>query len=209
MTLEALTWCWDNSAAGGLDLLALLTLADNYHSNWSPTSWQSGGGVWPGYDHIAQRCHVSEDDARSAVARLIALREVAIDHQRCRFELPLYDDEDQRQHREWVRINDGFPVAIRDREPPPPKPNEVVYVIGSPGSSLVKIGKSQNIRARLRSIQNMSPAPLSVLWTTPGGRALETRLHDAFDEYRVHGEWFDFGDADPLELVTAELAGAR
>jgi hypothetical protein len=87
-----------------------------------------------------------------------------------------------------------------------PRSDEVVYVIGSAGSTLVKIGRSTNVQTRLRSIQNMSPAPLEVLWTTPGGPELETRLHAALARYRTYGEWFDFGVRNPVKLVKAEVA---
>lgn len=79
-----------------------------------------------------------------------------------------------------------------------------VYVIGVPGSSLVKIGKSVDPQARLRTIRHMSPVPLTVLWSTPGSQNLEQRLHQVFASLRCHGEWFDFGPQDPVERVKAE-----
>lgn len=69
---------------------------------------------------------------------------------------------------------------------------ERVYVIGTPGSSTVKIGRSINVERRLADIQRMSPVPLEVLWSTPGGHELETALHRHFRPYRSHGEWFRF-----------------
>lgn len=83
---------------------------------------------------------------------------------------------------------------------------DCVYLIGSPDSRLVKIGTTQDIKARLRGIQNMSPAPLEVLWQTEGGLLMERVLHERFREYRCHGEWFDFGSSDPVELVSEAAA---
>lgn len=83
---------------------------------------------------------------------------------------------------------------------------QFVYLIGSAGSSLVKIGTTQDIASRLRNIQNMSPTPLSVLWQTEGGLALEQALHSRFGKYRKHGEWFDFGRRDPITLVSNAAA---
>lgn len=79
---------------------------------------------------------------------------------------------------------------------------EVVYVLGLEGLSVVKIGMSRNLEMRLASLQTSAPGRLSVLWTTPGGRELEKRLHQQFAPYRTHGEWFDLTPlGDPLTVV--------
>jgi hypothetical protein len=78
---------------------------------------------------------------------------------------------------------------------------EHVYVIGSPGSSIVKIGRTTNLANRLAAIQRMSPVPLKVLWTHPGGNELESNLHRYFASRRSHGEWFDFRAGDPVGSV--------
>lgn len=78
-------------------------------------------------------------------------------------------------------------------------PEEVVYVLGAPGSNTVKIGRTTNLEKRVADIQRMSPVPLAALWTHPGGHELETRLHRHFASFRSHGEWFTFrGDAVQL-----------
>ncbi|MFI9465720.1 GIY-YIG nuclease family protein [Streptomyces xiamenensis] len=77
---------------------------------------------------------------------------------------------------------------------------EFVYVIGTPGANTVKIGRSIDVARRLADIQRMSPVPLTVLWSTPGGHELETALHRHFRPYRSHGEWFTF-HRDPATLI--------
>jgi hypothetical protein len=86
--------------------------------------------------------------------------------------------------------------------------NEVVYVLGSPGSGTVKIGRTTNLTVRLGTIQRMSPVPLSVLWQCPGGHKLETRLHRHFASLRSHGEWFVFESSDPVPLIQAAVRSA-
>ncbi|MFE1877743.1 GIY-YIG nuclease family protein [Streptomyces sp. NPDC059496] len=76
-----------------------------------------------------------------------------------------------------------------------------VYVIGPPGSNRVKIGTSVNPGQRLKELQTGNPDVLEIRWTTPGGRELETALHQAFAAYRTAGEWFDFGDVDPVGAI--------
>lgn len=79
-------------------------------------------------------------------------------------------------------------------------PEEVVYALGAPGSNTVKIGRTTNLKKRAAEIQRMSPVPLVVLWTHPGGHELETRLHRHFADLRAHGEWFAFR-RDAVQLI--------
>lgn len=81
---------------------------------------------------------------------------------------------------------------------------EQVYVIGSPSSALVKIGRSTNLERRLADLQRMSPVPLKVLCTYDGGSELEAALHRYFKDRRTHGEWFDL-DSDPVASTKAAI----
>lgn len=81
---------------------------------------------------------------------------------------------------------------------------EQVYIIGSSGSPLVKIGRTTNLTQRLAAIQRMSPVPLVVLCTYDGGSAVETAMHRHFKDRRTHGEWFDLGD-DPVAATQAAI----
>lgn len=86
-----------------------------------------------------------------------------------------------------------------------------VYVIGAAESSIVKIGKANNVKKRLAGLQTSNPNRLVVRWTTPGAEKLEGQLHNRFNHLRLEGEWFDFGTQDPVEAVriaVAELTGA-
>lgn len=76
-----------------------------------------------------------------------------------------------------------------------------VYLIGSALSRPVKIGVAGNAQSRLDELRTGSPVPLHIMWKTRGDRDLEYSLHEYFAPYRIHGEWFDFGDEDPAALV--------
>jgi hypothetical protein len=78
-----------------------------------------------------------------------------------------------------------------------------VYVISPAGSSTVKIGTSVDVPSRLRGMQTSHPELLIARWSCPGNVELESFLHRRFDPIRVKGEWFDFGDADPVAEVSA------
>lgn len=80
-----------------------------------------------------------------------------------------------------------------------------VYLIGVAESPVVKIGKAVNVEQRRKSLQTSSPHKLVTRWATPGGHTLERWLHAEFDEFRVEGEWFDFGDRDPVAEVKAAV----
>lgn len=87
---------------------------------------------------------------------------------------------------------------------PKPQLAEVVYVFGTPGSNTVKIGRTVNLEKRFADIRTMSPVPLEILWTHPGGSELETNLHRHFAELRSHGEWFTF-ISDPVPTIRAAI----
>lgn len=76
-----------------------------------------------------------------------------------------------------------------------------VYLVGSTLTKPVKIGVAKNAEARLDELRVGSPVPLHLIWKARGGRALESSLHEYFAPYRIHGEWFDFGDESPAALV--------
>jgi len=87
--------------------------------------------------------------------------------------------------------------------------SSVVYVIGAASLTAVKIGVSTNLPERLRALQTGAPARLSVLWQTPGDRALEGRLHARLHEFRTYGEWFDLRPlgvpVDVVQRVVSEI----
>lgn len=84
-----------------------------------------------------------------------------------------------------------------------------LYLIGSDEVRPVKIGISFDPDKRLEELQVGSPVTLRLLWKTPGGREMEQALHERFRSYCKHGEWFDFGEENPVALVagTAALLG--
>ena len=90
----------------------------------------------------------------------------------------------------------------------------MIYVIGTPGMSVVKIGLTNaNLAERLSALQIGNPQPLALLWSVEGGRVLEGHLHATFHEYRVRGEWFDLeplGDAvAAVQKAVSEANTAR
>jgi hypothetical protein len=88
----------------------------------------------------------------------------------------------------------------------PPLPEAVVYLVGCSIKGRVKIGTSTDLTKRLATLRTHSPVPIELLWWTPGGRELERQLHTSLNRHRLHGEWFDFGDEDPVTSVRRALA---
>ncbi len=83
-----------------------------------------------------------------------------------------------------------------------------VYLIGSPDSSLVKIGWTDNPKRRLRDLQTGSPVLLQLLAVFEGGPIVEADLHRRFADKRRHGEWFDLGP-DPVAVVSPFVKTAQ
>jgi hypothetical protein len=67
---------------------------------------------------------------------------------------------------------------------------EVCYFIGPKQGTHIKIGKSVDVRKRLRTLQLSSPTRLSILALTCGGGAVEAEYHRRFADDRAWGEWF-------------------
>ena len=85
----------------------------------------------------------------------------------------------------------------------------MIYVIGTPGSAIVKIGHAASPDERLRTLQTGNPALLAVLWSHEGDSELEGHLHATFADYRVRGEWFDLGHVpDAVEAVREAVSSS-
>lgn len=64
-----------------------------------------------------------------------------------------------------------------------------IYVVAF--DQFVKIGVSKNWRLRVLTLQRNLPALLTVLAVLNGGRDIERKLHERFDNRRLTGEWFE------------------
>lgn len=81
-----------------------------------------------------------------------------------------------------------------------------VYLFQGDGTEYYKIGRTGNIRTRLKGIQASSPSPVSLLAVhyTENAAAFEAALHERFADSRRDGsEWFRLGRAD-VEFLTIE-----
>lgn len=68
-----------------------------------------------------------------------------------------------------------------------------IYLIKS--GLYCKIGKANDVRARIRGLQTSSPRPITLLWSTEfdseqAALAMEAELHQEFATRRTGGEWF-------------------
>lgn len=79
-----------------------------------------------------------------------------------------------------------------ERESRSAKPrHQHVYFIQSIHGGPVKIGRAEDVNARLRELQTAHPYPLKVLAVIPyGGKAMEQDLHERLAADRLTGEWF-------------------
>lgn len=84
-----------------------------------------------------------------------------------------------------------------------------VYVIRG-DHNLCKIGVSKNPTARLATLRNGSPFPISFAFigATDGtnGFAIEGEAHRVLNQYRAQGEWFDISPEMAIATVWAAAA---
>ncbi len=69
-----------------------------------------------------------------------------------------------------------------------------IYFICSPETCLVKIGRSNDIKKRLKTIRSISPYEITLLSTVTAHKSFEYYLHQKLINSRSHGEWFKADD---------------
>jgi len=94
-------------------------------------------------------------------------------------------------------------MAAPFRRPGPRRSSMFVYAIVASDVGRVKIGVTESIAKRLRSLRGHGPVDLYLhafvkIRSHKEALATEKRLHKELGEWRTHGEWFIFND------VTAE-----
>ena len=67
---------------------------------------------------------------------------------------------------------------------------ELLYFVRAE-SGFVKIGRTRDLDARLRTLRSGSPVPLHLVLVLAGDSEIEAAWHRHFAQYRRHGEWFD------------------
>ena len=185
MTLSTLSWYWNNSPAGGTDLLVLLALSDHYPHGW------------PGYGRIAERCRISDQEAKAAIESLIDMGELHLDESLGSYSLPAIDDVErhfkelqlayEHQQRERDRIEAAkpleyaagkwggqWPLELTDAFPP--KGTHVVYwLYHGESTEPIYIGSSCHWLSRMKQHDR------DKLWT----RWLARECHNRSQAYRL------------------------
>lgn len=88
-------------------------------------------------------------------------------------------------------------------------PSSYVYAIRAGEDGPVKIGTTINDpRRRLAELQTGAHEQLSLIWHYFGGLLAERHLHAMFADFRLRGEWFDFGDMSD-DKIAAMLSRAK
>ncbi len=107
---------------------------------------------------------------------------------------------------EWIEENSPTKTEWRPVQVvgPPCRTGEVYFVQGVDGGP-IKIGWTTSIKLRFSSLQTGSPVRLRVIALIQGvERVVQSELHDIFEEFRLHGEWFE--DAPALTEYIERLA---
>lgn len=86
----------------------------------------------------------------------------------------------------------GMVIAARQRPKRTRNPVRYVYFVQAAALGLIKVGLSNDVTARLRSLGTDSPDQLLLLGVIASSEAagVEERLHFRFRAHRSHGEWF-------------------
>lgn len=80
----------------------------------------------------------------------------------------------------------------------------MVYVIADKEKRYMKIGKANNPKSRLATIQTSMPFDVEIVAQIIGNYSIENRLHKLFKHLRLRGEWFTYSD-EILKHVVEKL----
>lgn len=108
-----------------------------------------------------------------------------------------------QQYASWADFL-AYEYGIRPRSPDAGATDDrSVYFTQAVDGGPIKIGVTEDVPARLASLQTGSPLPLRVLATLPAvGQRGEADIHERFASARRHGEWFE-STPDLLAYITA------
>ena len=86
----------------------------------------------------------------------------------------------------------GMAIAARERPKRTRNPVRYVYFVQAAALGLIKVGLSNDVTARLRSLGTDSPDQLSLIGVIASSeaQAIEERIHFKLRHHRSHGEWF-------------------
>lgn len=65
-----------------------------------------------------------------------------------------------------------------------------IYYLQAAPDGLIKIGTTNDLATRLRTLMASCPVVLTLLRTHAGSHVTERSLHELFYKHRSHGEWF-------------------
>jgi hypothetical protein len=83
-----------------------------------------------------------------------------------------------------------------------------LYFAEAIGASMIKIGITSDLGARLRALRDASPVPLALLHSLPGTARQESALHLKFIAARSHAEWFRATDELRAFIERLKIASA-
>lgn len=139
---------------------------------------------------------------------------------RTRYEMELehtpleQDPPDDHTPESWRETRAAF-ACLNDEVPPAPPPawpeGSVIYFITCAGTGAIKIGTTNNLRARVAQIYTILPYGVADIWFTPGARDVEQEIHRDHHEDRLSGEWFSASEsvlAERIEMNCEQVAGA-
>lgn len=110
-----------------------------------------------------------------------------------------------REHEQQLEVA-AYQRATPSTVLPPKRPNHL-YFIRNPVLGIIKIGVTDDLEARRRTLERACGVRLEVLRVVSNSLWLEQDLHKAFASSRLLGEWFT-ATPELLSLATADRSDA-
>ena len=97
-------------------------------------------------------------------------------------------------HGEYPMTMDDVLKSYHEKATPlAAKKKQLVYIIQCPETKVIKIGISHDPLKRIAMFQTGYPYKLELIRTivTDSAKGMESALHKALSDFKLHGEWFD------------------
>lgn len=159
---------------------------------------QRGDRLWVSLTDMAQASGKSVEDYLRLDSTIEYLQELQICEEKCleRYAYTLGLDDFTEAFSIFAKIADA--KQAREKQA---NTQGIIYIISN-GLGHYKIGFSENIKKRVKSLQTSNSKTLTLVKTFSGDLDTEKRLHKLLKEYNTTGEWYK---KNVVEIVNQEL----
>jgi hypothetical protein len=145
--------------------------------------------------------HLQEDEASKE--DVIVINGILITDSHLHILEMAIDNTRKYKERNLIKDSDIFDAIIESRnkelnsianELAKEEKKDHLYLFLNTENGSLKIGRSANVKARLKQLNTSSPDKISCIFEIREMGMLERGLHEMFEPFRLNGEWFEYSE---------------